>query len=58
MKKLFTILVATMMLAACQTTSAQVSSKQPPRVVTDKPIAATRPNGHIAAYWAILRNKC
>ncbi|WNZ54049.1 hypothetical protein QT397_02040 (plasmid) [Microbulbifer sp. MKSA007] len=42
MKKLFTILVATMMLAACQTTSAQVSSKQPPRVVTDKPLAATK----------------
>ncbi|KZK87644.1 hypothetical protein PsW64_00941 [Pseudovibrio sp. W64] len=42
MKKLFVLLAATMLLAACQTTSIPVSSKQPPRVVTQKSVPAAK----------------
>ncbi|KZL03158.1 hypothetical protein [Pseudovibrio sp. Ad26] len=42
MKKLFVLLAATMLLAACQTTSIPVSSKQPPRIVTHKSASETQ----------------
>ncbi len=42
MKRLFTLLVATMLLAACQTTSAKVSSEKPPHIETSKSVSAAQ----------------